>query len=114
MSLIPIRCYTCNKVTGDKWVPYQKMLSEGVPIKDALDKLGLKRICCRRILMTHVDTFDQVMQYCEYKDNSTVARKDPRKAPKVIYLTGVIYDKKTPKPGTPYEKMQKRLEELAI
>jgi hypothetical protein len=29
----------------------------------ALDSLGLKRYCCRRMLLTHVDLIDQLLQY---------------------------------------------------
>lgn len=61
--IIPIRCFTCNKVTGNKWEPYQKLLAEGVPANVALDQLGLRRYCCRRILLTHVDLIDKMLNY---------------------------------------------------
>jgi len=68
--IIPIRCFTCGKVTGDKWEPYQEMLKNGICEKDALDKLGLKRYCCRRILLTHVELIDKMLMYVNYeKDN---------------------------------------------
>ena len=60
--IIPVRCFTCNKVTGNKWESYcelKKTMSES----DALDKLGLKRYCCRRMLMTHVNIIDQLLEY---------------------------------------------------
>lgn len=61
--IIPVRCFTCNKITGNKWVPYQKLLKEGVSPNDALDQLGLRRYCCRRILLTHVDLIDKILNY---------------------------------------------------
>lgn len=61
--IIPVRCFTCNKITGNKWVPYQKLLEEGVSPNDALDQLGLRRYCCRRILLTHVDLIDKILNY---------------------------------------------------
>ena len=68
--IIPIRCFTCGKVTGDKWEPYQEMLKKGICEKDALDKLGLKRYCCRRILLSHVELIDKMLMYVNYeKDN---------------------------------------------
>ena len=68
--IIPIRCFTCGKVTGDKWEPYQEMLKHGICKKDALDKLGLKRYCCRRILLSHVELIDKMLNYVDYeKDN---------------------------------------------
>jgi DNA-directed RNA polymerase I, II, and III subunit RPABC5 len=53
--IIPVRCFTCAKVIGNKWEAYVKLLRNGVPEKDALDQLGLVRICCRRMIITHVD-----------------------------------------------------------
>ena len=61
--IIPIRCFTCGKITGNKWDSYQKMLAEGISASDALDKLGLKRYCCRRIILTHVDLIDKFLEY---------------------------------------------------
>ena len=26
--IIPIRCFTCNKVIGDKWEPFVEMITE--------------------------------------------------------------------------------------
>ena len=26
--IIPVRCFTCNKVIGNKWMTYQKKLEE--------------------------------------------------------------------------------------
>lgn len=68
--IIPIRCFTCGKVTGDKWEPYQEMLKNGICEKDALDKLGLKRYCCRRILLTHVELIDKMLNYVDYEKNN--------------------------------------------
>lgn len=61
--IIPVRCFTCGKVTGNKWESYQQLLKDGKTAGEALDILGLKRYCCRRILLTHVDLIDQVMEY---------------------------------------------------
>ena len=46
-ELPPVRCVTCNKILGNKWTTYQKMLEDGVTIEEALNKLGLTRPCCR-------------------------------------------------------------------
>jgi hypothetical protein len=32
-------------------------------LRDALDKLGLKRYCCRRMVLTHVDLIDKLLNY---------------------------------------------------
>ena len=63
MCILPVRCYTCGKVIGNKWEPYQNMLKEGINTKDALDQLFLKKMCCRRMIMGHVDLIDNLLQY---------------------------------------------------
>ncbi len=72
--IIPVRCFTCGKVVGNKWEAYIKLLSgdedvDGVSEADALDKLGLRRYCCRRMLLTHVDLITKLLQY-NRKDKS--------------------------------------------
>ena len=69
--IIPLKCFTCGKVLGDKWNFYQKEIQK-VSSEDsvlnvnaktlqqtkegkALDALGLKRYCCRRMFLSHVD-----------------------------------------------------------
>lgn len=66
--IINVRCYSCGKVLADKWDSYQKMLSEGVEPKDALDTLGLKRLCCRTNMMSHVNLIDKLLKYSETED----------------------------------------------
>ncbi|CAF4015406.1 unnamed protein product, partial [Rotaria magnacalcarata] len=45
--IIPIRCFTCGKVIGNKWEAYIELLRCEYTEGDALDVLGLKRYCCR-------------------------------------------------------------------
>lgn len=69
--LPPIRCFTCNKVLGNKYKRYQSLIVElqgaATATKSAealaLDQLGLHRYCCRRMMLTHVDLYDRLMQY---------------------------------------------------
>ena len=75
--IIPIRCMTCGKILADKWFKYLELVKEktGVtkgdnlldinlknitktPEGEALDELNLKRYCCRRHMLTHVDLVD--------------------------------------------------------
>jgi DNA-directed RNA polymerase subunit N (RpoN/RPB10) len=67
--LIPVRCQTCGKVLGDKWRWFQRKSSEAEGESDAdksskraglLDELGLKRMCCRRHMLTTVDVMDKI------------------------------------------------------
>ena len=62
--LIPVRCFTCNKVLANLWNRYQELLKEGKSEAVALDTLLIKRICCRTIMLTHVDMLDRMLEYC--------------------------------------------------
>lgn len=82
--IIPIRCFTCGKVLADKWQTYLKLIEDKetkTPIKkqytlnelninsqtadkkfledntygDILNTLNIKRLCCRRMMLGHVD-----------------------------------------------------------
>lgn len=83
MSMIPIKCFTCGNVIADKYFYYLKEVDkikrntmEGsddtgssvfnivyltkdnakkTPEADVLDKIGLKNVCCRRHMLTHVE-----------------------------------------------------------
>jgi DNA-directed RNA polymerase I, II, and III subunit RPABC5 len=61
--LIPVRCFSCGKVIGGMWEPYQKYLSEGKTIPECYRLLGLTRYCCQRMLMTHVPIIDTLLKY---------------------------------------------------
>tara|TARA_B110000444_G_scaffold43272_3_gene39153 strand:- start:4655 stop:4888 length:234 start_codon:yes stop_codon:yes gene_type:complete len=74
--LIPVKCFSCGKVLGDKYDFYirevnkiklvnnidldkvtylTKEFMEKTPEGETLDKLGLGKYCCRRHMLTHVD-----------------------------------------------------------
>tara|TARA_B110000967_G_C18509329_1_gene375531 strand:+ start:64 stop:297 length:234 start_codon:yes stop_codon:yes gene_type:complete len=76
--IIPVRCFTCGKILGDKWTYYKTELEKiktskedtvinvnsktikATPEGKILDKLELKRYCCRRIMLGHVDLIDVI------------------------------------------------------
>ena len=37
--------------------------SQLLPFSDALDELQLKRYCCRRMVLTHVDLIEKLLHY---------------------------------------------------
>lgn len=74
--IIPIKCFTCGNVLADKYRYYQaevrkikiaqglkvdkvvyltKENVEKTPEGVVLDDLGVKNVCCRRHMLTHVD-----------------------------------------------------------
>eukprot|EP00037_Helgoeca_nana_P002140 m.32050 g.32050 ORF g.32050 m.32050 type:complete len:68 (+) comp12388_c0_seq1:42-245(+) len=61
--IIPVRCFTCGKVIGNKWEQYMKFLEAEYSERHALDALGLKRYCCRRMVLTHVDLIQKLIEY---------------------------------------------------
>lgn len=61
--IIPVRCFTCGKVIGNKWLTYLELLHNGNSESESFAELGLKRYCCRRMLMTHVDLIEKLMEY---------------------------------------------------
>ena len=62
--LIPVRCFTCNRVIGHLWNHYKELITEKSP-GEALDELGLtsEKYCCRRMLLGHIDIIDRILQY---------------------------------------------------
>ncbi|KAJ2663007.1 DNA-directed RNA polymerases I, II, and III subunit RPABC5 [Coemansia sp. RSA 1200] len=61
--IIPVRCFTCGKVVGNKWEKYLELIEQEFTDGDALDELDLKRYCCRRMVLTHVDLIEKLLQY---------------------------------------------------
>jgi DNA-directed RNA polymerase subunit N (RpoN/RPB10) len=74
--IIPVKCFTCGNVIADKYRYYleevrkrklakdmdvdkvvylTKEFSEKTPEGEVLDDLNLKKMCCRRHMLTHVD-----------------------------------------------------------
>uniref|UniRef100_A0A914PXD3 DNA-directed RNA polymerases I, II, and III subunit RPABC5 n=2 Tax=Panagrolaimus TaxID=55784 RepID=A0A914PXD3_9BILA len=61
--IIPVRCFTCGKVIGNKWDAYLSLLQSGYIEGDALDTLNLRRYCCRRMILSHVDLIEKLLNY---------------------------------------------------
>jgi DNA-directed RNA polymerase subunit N (RpoN/RPB10) len=51
MTLLPIRCFSCPNVLGNKQQQYEKLLSEGKTIEEALNLMKIHRTCCRTNIM---------------------------------------------------------------
>ncbi|KAI9012795.1 putative DNA-directed RNA polymerase II chain RPB10 [Gaertneriomyces semiglobifer] len=61
--IIPVRCFSCGKVVGDKWEKYLELLQQDYTEGEALTELGLKRYCCRRMVLTHVDLIEKLLHF---------------------------------------------------
>ncbi len=63
--IIPIRCFSCGNVVGDKWEEFARRVKEGEKPHHILDDLGMKRYCCRRMLISNVEVIDEFLKYAE-------------------------------------------------
>jgi len=70
--IIPLRCFTCNRIMADVSDYYEKEKErliledkkvtdslyknfDNIHTKEILDNLGLRRYCCRRNLISNID-----------------------------------------------------------
>ena len=58
--MVPVRCFTCGAVVADKWEEFKKRTTLNKEDPGAvLNDLGVKRYCCRRMLISNVDLIDE-------------------------------------------------------
>ena len=72
--LVPVRCFTCGGLVSDKFEEYQNRMKSGEEPAKILDSIGIDRYCCRRMLLTTVETIQQVIPFYEamYKRNAEI------------------------------------------
>ena len=81
--IIPIRCFTCNKVIAHLWEEYLNRIQMSYINEDIknnkknrfieietlenktvegkiLDEMNINRYCCRRMILSHVDLCDKI------------------------------------------------------
>lgn len=54
---------TCGKPVAHLWEKYKKEVESGKDPKKVLDKLGLKRYCCRSLFLTNTDLIDYAAKF---------------------------------------------------
>ncbi len=64
--LIPVRCFTCGSVIADKYEEYQERVNAGEKPAEVLDSLGVKRYCCRRMFVSHVEVVEDVIKHGKF------------------------------------------------
>ena len=72
--LVPVRCFTCGNLVADKFDEYQNRVKSGEEPAKILDSLGIERYCCRRMMLTTLETIQQVIPFYEamYKRNAEI------------------------------------------
>jgi len=81
--MIPVRCFSCNKVLGNKGQTFKSLRDKGVDIMEIWNILGLSMTCCRTIMLSHIDIMDDLMKYCDYNPSKYIEiRKQPPKEEK--------------------------------
>ena len=63
--LIPVRCFSCSTVVGDKYEEFKERVDQGEKPNKILDDLGLFKICCRRMLVSQVNLIDVILPYSD-------------------------------------------------
>jgi DNA-directed RNA polymerase subunit N len=61
--MIPVRCFTCGNVVGEHWDEFAARTDAGEDPAAVLDDLGVRRHCCRRMIVSHKDLVDVVAPY---------------------------------------------------
>ena len=70
--IIPVRCFSCGKIIGDKWEAFSQRLSRGEHPNEVLDDLGFERYCCRRMMLSHVELVDEFLKFDENRDTQKI------------------------------------------
>ena len=66
--IIPVRCFTCGAVVGNLSEPFTTLTASGLDNYNALNKLRVKKPCCRRHLLTSVDLISVIDKIVEKEE----------------------------------------------
>lgn len=77
--LYPVRCFNCGYVLGDKGEPYEEYIKAGKTTKEALDLLGIKKMCCRTVMLGVVNMMPGLLAYVDdpTPQAATVVKRSP-------------------------------------
>lgn len=79
--IIPVRCFTCGKPLGSTWHTYTNLITEGCDRKEAMDHLELRRYCCRRMVLAHVELSEKFMHVQQRVETRSHRAPTPEPAP---------------------------------
>jgi DNA-directed RNA polymerase subunit N len=72
--IIPVRCFTCGGLVGDKWEEFVQRVKAGEKTSEILNSLGVNRYCCRRMLLSHVEIIDEILRFFEEAEKQKEVR----------------------------------------
>ncbi|ORD96341.1 RPAB5 [Hepatospora eriocheir] len=61
--IIPVRCFTCGKEISSRFEEFTQLKESNMRAGEALDILGMKRYCCRRMFLGHVDLSERLLEF---------------------------------------------------
>jgi len=71
--IIPVRCFSCGRVIATDYLKFKdevekiRNTEKREPTKEEItkifDDLGVKRYCCRRMIVSHIDLIDEVIEF---------------------------------------------------
>ncbi|MFA5357767.1 MAG: DNA-directed RNA polymerase subunit N [archaeon] len=61
--IIPVRCFSCGKPIAGFYEEFKERVEKGEKPEKVLDDMKLKRYCCRRMILGHVDLIDDIMKF---------------------------------------------------
>ena len=61
--LIPVRCFSCNKIVGGTYEEFVERRESGEDPAKVMDDLCINRYCCRKIYVSHLDLIDELLPY---------------------------------------------------
>jgi DNA-directed RNA polymerase subunit N len=63
IMMVPIRCFSCGKQLAGLYEQFKQRVEKGEKAEKVMDDLGVRRYCCRRMLLSHTDLIDDIMRY---------------------------------------------------
>lgn len=61
--IIPVRCFTCGRVVASTFPIFVERSHAGEDPRKVLDDLGLRRYCCRRMVLSNAELIDEVLPF---------------------------------------------------
>ena len=60
-----VRCFTCNKQLGHLHSRFEALHQGRAECGTIMDALDIKRMCCRRMMLSHTNIVEDLLQYSQ-------------------------------------------------